>query len=245
MTAVKTGKLKLSGNVKESAFICGGFSNWRDGTRCFSSHENSTTHKTAVEVVITLPKTTGNVGVMLSSSLEAESQMNRQCLLKIAQNIRFLARQCIPFRGDGDEKDSNFMQMLYLRALDDSNLLHHLERRSDKYTSPQIQNELIKVMALNVLRGIAKFIQDHKFFSLMADEVTDISNKEQVIVCFRSVDDDFNPHENFVGIHSVDSIQADTIVAVLRDTMLRSPAEVSAMMVLLTWLGLKMEWYHC
>ena len=55
----------------------------------------------------------------------------------------------------------------------------------------------------------------------MADEVTDISNKEQVIVCFRSVDDDLNPHENFVGIHSVHSIQADTLVAVLKETMLR------------------------
>ena len=75
-------------------------------------------------------------------------------------------------------------------------------------------------MALNVLGNVAKLIQDCKFFSLMADEVTDISNKEQVIVCFRSVDDDLNPHENFVGIHSVDSIQADTLVAVLQDTML-------------------------
>ena len=61
MTAVKTGKLKLSGHVKESAFIHGVFSNLKDGTRCFSVHENSTTHKTAVEVVITLPRTTGNV----------------------------------------------------------------------------------------------------------------------------------------------------------------------------------------
>ena len=28
------------------------------------------------------------------------------------------------------------------------------------YTSPQIQNEIIKVMALSVLRDIAKFIQE-------------------------------------------------------------------------------------
>ena len=110
MTAVKTGKLKLSGHVKESAFIHGVFSNLKDGTRCFSVHENSTTHKT---VVITLPRTTGNVGEMLSSSLVAERQLNRQCLLKIAQNIRFLARQCISFHGDGDEKDSNFMRCYF------------------------------------------------------------------------------------------------------------------------------------
>ena len=136
MTAVKTGKLKLSGHVKESAFIHGGFSNWKDGTRYYSVHENSTTHKTAVEVVITLPKTTGNVGEMLSPSLVAERQLNRQFLLKITQNIRFLARQYISFRGDRDEKDSNFMQLLYMCGIVDSNLLHHPEQRSDTVGTP-------------------------------------------------------------------------------------------------------------
>lgn len=55
----------------------------------------------------------------------------------------------------------------------------------------------------------------------MADEVTDISNQKQVVVCFRSVDDNLIPHENFIGIHSVDSIKSVTLVAVLRDAMLR------------------------
>lgn len=113
------------------------------------------------------------------------------------------------------------MQLIYLRGNDDSDLLHRLQRRSDRYTSPQIQNEIIKVMALSVLRDIAKFIQECKYFSLMADEVTDISNQEQVVVCFRSVDDDLIPHENLIGIHSVDSIKSDTLVAVLREAMLR------------------------
>ena len=57
----------------------------------------------------------------------AEKQINQQCLLKIAHNIRFLARQCISFRGDGDEDDRNFMQLIYLRGNDDSNLLRQLQ----------------------------------------------------------------------------------------------------------------------
>jgi hypothetical protein len=47
----------------------------------------------------------------------------------------------------------------------------------------------------------------------MADEVT---NKEQVVVCFRSVDDDFQPTEDFVGLHHVESINADVLVRCLR-----------------------------
>ena len=59
----------------------------------------------------------------------------------------------------------------------------YFRQRTDKYTSPQIQNELIKIMAQHVFRDIAAFIHNAKFFSLMADEVTDASNKEQVVVC--------------------------------------------------------------
>ena len=55
----------------------------------------------------------------------------------------------------------------------------------------------------------------------MADEVTDSSNREQVIVCLRWVDEDFEPHEDFIGLHKVESIGADVLVAVLKDTLLR------------------------
>ena len=43
VTAIKTGKMKITGNVKDSAFIYNGFCNWKDATRCFSGHEDSAT----------------------------------------------------------------------------------------------------------------------------------------------------------------------------------------------------------
>lgn len=210
-----------AGNAQDSSFISGGFSNWKDATRCFTNHEKTATHKKAVEVMITLPRTTGDVGEMLSSTLASERSKNRCYLWKVAECIKFLARQGISFRGDGDERDSNFIQLLNLHLADDAQLQSCMERRRDKYTSPQVQNELIKVMAVNVLRNIATSIQKAKFYSVMADEVTDASNKEQVIVCFRTVDENFEVHEDFVGIHAVESIKADILVQVLKDTMLR------------------------
>ena len=38
VTAIKTGKMKVSGNVPDSTFLSGGFSNWKDGSRCFNNH---------------------------------------------------------------------------------------------------------------------------------------------------------------------------------------------------------------
>ena len=44
------------------------------------------------------------------------------------------------------------------------------KKRTNKYTSPDIQNEVLKVM---VLRDIIYHIKKAPFFSIMVDETTD------------------------------------------------------------------------
>ena len=113
--------------------------------------------------------------------------------------------------------DSNFHQLLILKGFENT----LLAKKQDKYTSPQIQNELLQTMALSIIRDIALSIREAKYFTIMADEVIDASNREQVVVCFRCVVSDFEPHEDFVGLHKVDKINADTLVAVIKDVVLR------------------------
>ena len=55
----------------------------------------------------------------------------------------------------------------------------------------------------------------------MADEVTDAENHEQLVLCLRWVDDDLNPHEDFIGLQPVLNIAADTLVAVICDVLIR------------------------
>ena len=50
----------------------------------------------------------------------------------------------------------------------------------------------------------------------MADEVTDSSNREQVVVCIRWIDEDFEVHKDFVGLYRVESTAADILVTVLK-----------------------------
>ena len=61
----------------------------------------------------------------------------------------------------------------------------------------------------------------------MADEVTDCSNKEQVAICFRTVDDNFQPQETFIGVQVVESIQANVLLGMLKDTMVRMNLSVN------------------
>ena len=54
-----------------------------------------------------------------------------------------------------------------------------------------------------------------------SDETTDKTNREQVVICLRWVDDNLLPHEDFIGMHKVDKIDAATIKTVILDVLTR------------------------
>ena len=123
--------------------------------------------------------------------------------------------------GGGCEEDSNFHQLMLLRAIDDPLITNVMKRKTRKYTDHHIQNELLQLIAFQHLHTIAKNIRDSGVFAQEADEVTDSANKEQVIICLRWVDSQLEPHEEFIGLYHVDDITTATIVHVLKDTILR------------------------
>jgi hypothetical protein len=205
---------KLASNVAESAYTIKGFSNWKDATsqKGFLGHERCNSHKEAVERVLTLPAQTEDVGEALSAAHAEEKASNRRNLLKILDNINFLARQALPLRGGGDEENSNFMQLYHLRSIDNPDMKNWLERRADRYTSATVQNEILQTMALQVLQDVSSSLQKSEFFSVLADETADSSNKEQLVVCVRWVDDNFEAHDEFLGLQQLEDGSAQSIV---------------------------------
>lgn len=67
-------------------------------------------------------------------------------------------------------------------------------------------------MALQVLQEVASSVQNSDFFSVLADETADASNKEQLVVCIRWVDDQFEAHEEFLGLTHLHECTATAIV---------------------------------
>ena len=56
----------------------------------------------------------------------------------------------------------------------------------------------------------------------MVDEITDISNCEQVVLCLRWVDDNFNVHEDTIGLYKGKNfLQIRSLVALIKDALLR------------------------
>lgn len=209
LKAKKLGMLKACASKGEDAFLSRGYTNWKDVSGKhggFSKHESSNVHRHSIEIAT---KSMGDVGELLMSKVKKEKERNRAYLQKLLQNVIFLARQGLPFRGTwvssesdqescGAEVNSNFHQLLLLRANDDPTILEFMQLKVRKYTDHHIQNELLKILALGHLRTIAASINKSGYFTLESDEVTGASNKEQVIVCLWWVDEKFEVHEDFI-----------------------------------------------
>ena len=111
---------------------------------------------------------------------------------------------------------------MYLLGTKGDSITKHLQGQvGHKYTHHNIQNELLHIMAFNVLRVKVSTIREQKFFSIMPDEGTDGSNIEQLSFCERSVDDNLDVSENFIGFYNLDNIQSETIVNAIKDILLR------------------------
>lgn len=147
-----------------------------------------------------------------------EMATNRKMLLKIVSCIKFLARQGLPFRGHGDDEDGSLIQLLKHHGKEDRELLDWLQKKSNKYTSHEIQNSLIKTMALSVLRKIAEKLHNSPFLTIMIDETTDVTNQEQVTVVIRRIDENFEVFEEFMGLYTVDTIDAGSLFSVINNT---------------------------
>jgi hypothetical protein len=101
------------------------------------------------------------------------------------------------------------------------------KKKTDKYISHDIQNELMKTMALMVLRQVCQKIRDNGWYTIMADECTDVANKEQFTILIRWIDENLEDHEDFVGLYEMATIDANSLVAAIKDTLLRMNIQLS------------------
>ena len=115
---------------------------------------------------------------MTKSNLTKVQRQNRACLIKIISCLRYLPRQGLPLRGHGNDQDSSFKQLLKCRAEDDPVFSEWLNRKNQDFTSPEIQNKILKEMSLSALRDIVESIKNADFHSIMVDETSDVSNNE-------------------------------------------------------------------
>ena len=141
--------------------------------------------------------------------------------MKMLENIVFLGKQGLAFRGDGDDKTGNLYQLVFLQAKGDSALVKWIDKTYDCHVTPQAQNEILKLLALKLLRKIATDIRLSGCYSILADEATDVSNTQLLVICIRWVTKDLAVEEDSIGLMPLDKANAQNIAAVIKDVILR------------------------
>lgn len=110
-----------------------------------------------------------------------------------------------------------------------------LSEESTKFLSPQIQNEIIKTIGNHIIRqliariktssiGVNKFFDPNcsKYvYSIIADETSDISCKEQLSICIRYCTNTLESDEVFLGFYESPKTDAATLHRIIRDILAR------------------------
>lgn len=179
------------------------FSNWKKAVECFKYHENTEYHKFSIikaqNLALVRQKKMDPVSLQIDSAAKEKIEENRRRISPIVDTIIMCGRQNIPLRGhrdsgpilsenDPEENDGNFRAILRSKLRSgDKYLKLHLESmtKAATYISPRIQNEIIRSCGSKITNKLVKKIKDAKYFSILADETTDISTVEQFSLCVR------------------------------------------------------------
>ena len=169
------------------------------------------------------------IDTQLNKETKERMEENQKVIESLLKIVMLCGKQGIALRGhrhdhivwtDEDfeaENEGNFIELIRFRAETDDILRRHLDNapRNARYTSKTVQNELISIIGNRIRTDILSEVKQAKFFSVIADEVVDIANKEQLSVCLRYVFDncvtDFVPIERITG-----EVIADAIICRLK-----------------------------
>ena len=75
--------------------------------------------------------------------------------------------------------------------------------------SPTIINELINLLGHQVLKSLISVIKQQQWYSIIADEVTDIAYYEQFNISIRYVNDSYEIYEETLSFVEVPSISSN------------------------------------
>jgi len=201
-------------------FLIGWFGSLQKATQVFNEHvgTHNSPHNQTLDALHS--RETGSViEPILHEACQLEQEESRKALLTIISAIRYLATNEIALRGS-EKEEGNLWGLLGLLSKYVPELEKQL-KKSQSYLSPQIQNELIEVMAHLLQRKQMETFQGNIFFALLADEATAITAVEELSLCVRTVGSDFKPQEIFLGFVEVDSLTGASLAKTIETTLLR------------------------
>ena len=142
------------------------------------------------------------IHTLLDSEAKRMMESNQKVIESLLKIVMLCGKQGLALCGHRDDSidwedkepssnDGNFIQLVRFRAETDPILASHLSKspRNARYTSKNIQNELVRVIGDSIRNDIISEVKKARFFSIIADEVTDAANREELSIVLRYVFD--------------------------------------------------------
>ncbi|KAF2882850.1 hypothetical protein ILUMI_23362 [Ignelater luminosus] len=215
------------------------FRNWKNAFEVFAGHESTDYHTFSVtkfqNIGLIEEKKQDPIHYQLDLASKHRIEENRKRILPIIDTIILCGRHCISLRGHRDsglidsdidpiENDGNFKAILRSKLRSEDEILKlHLESMSKTatYLSAKTKNEIINACGDNITKKMVNKINEAKFFSILADESTDISCIEQFSLCFRFYNSTtMKIEENFLKFVPVTNLTGQNLANVLVITTL-------------------------
>lgn len=165
----------------------------------------------------------------MNKDLEISTLLNESVLEKrryyfkaIVKTILLLVECELPFRGNWDSDEHvevGIFQKIFQYTLKNDEHLRKCQEAmpgNALYTSPQIQNELIHIIANILRKKIVSEINESTYLTLLADGTTDKNGDEVYSVAFRYLKNG-SPVETLLTIEKADDISALGISQLLID----------------------------
>lgn len=220
---------------KTRLFVKPGVYDWVNFSNLVKRHENSENHKSSKTLADNfIDVSTGKEDSILSkisATHKIDVANTRHIVSRIIEVLLLCGRQNIAIRGH-TEQTSNFTAILTMLSKEDIILNDHLENPNVqfKYTSPDIQNELLNICAEQIVTKISERIQQSRYFAVLADECTDSSTNEQLSICIRYLvheGPEVSVKEDFLCFVNVDDTKGETIARHILEVLEQNGLDVN------------------
>ena len=214
----------------EECFVTTGYCDWKHATGKtggFIKHEMSLKHKHSIASWSDFKanqSSNTSIACTLDNVRRELVMKNRYYLKTIIEVLLFCASQEIALRGHREvnaKNRGNFLELLELVAKHDPAVSAHLKDgpRNAVYTSHNIQNELLHILANRVRKIICQGVMDAGFFSILCDETRDAGKQEQMSFVVRYVDTSGSIHEHFLRFTHAKGLNAESLSAYIKDIL--------------------------
>ncbi|XP_022853559.1 zinc finger MYM-type protein 1-like [Olea europaea var. sylvestris] len=207
-------------NYQNSALVTDGFNNWKrvnQGDECaFLTHISSTPssfHNMFVRRAEDLMKPSGHIDKVMNAITREEVLKNRLRLKTTILSVKWLPLQGCAFKGH-DESSSllnrgNFIELMKAFAkmnIEIGEVVLDKAPQDATYTIPNVQKEILHIMANRVRQMIHEELGEN-CFCILVNEAQDESKREQMAIILRFVNNDGIRIECFFTIKSVKKIR--------------------------------------